>query len=69
MQFQKIQLYLLVASKADIIQFYRQLRNGLQDIFNDEKAKKIVEDKWSHALKSNVMGLFDKIAKDFYSNR
>jgi hypothetical protein len=45
------------------------LRNGLQDIFNDEKAKKIVEDKWSHALKSNVMGLFDKIAKDFYSNR
>lgn len=39
----------------------------MQDIFNDDKAKKAVEEKWSHSLKSNVMGLFNKIAKDFYT--
>lgn len=45
------------------------MKNGIQDIFNDEKAKKIVDDKWSHSLKSNIMGLFNKIAKDFYVNK
>jgi hypothetical protein len=66
MQFHTVELFLLVAPKEEQEKFYQELWTGLQDIFNDEKAKKTVEEKWSHSLKSNVIGLFNKIALDFY---
>jgi hypothetical protein len=42
------------------------LKSDLRNIFSDEKAKKHFEEKWNYWLKSNVMGLFNKIAKMFY---
>lgn len=58
-----------MASESETVEFYKELKAGLYDIFNDEKAKRMVEDKWTHSLKSNVMGLFNKIAQDFYLSR
>ena len=56
----------MIAPLPEIIKFYQELKNGIQDIFHDEKAKKVIDDKWSHSLKSNIMGLFNKIAQDVY---
>lgn len=42
MQFHTIELFLLIAPEQEQEKFYQELRAGLQDIFNDEKAKKTV---------------------------
>lgn len=66
MEYHRIELFLLVADANNTDTFYSELKAKLHDIFNDDKVKKIFEDKWTHSVKSNVMGLFNKIAKDFY---
>jgi hypothetical protein len=66
MDYSKIELFLLLSTPAQRQPFYNKLSSDLSALFGDEKAQITFENKWTLALKSNVMGCFSKIALDFF---
>lgn len=62
-------MFLLFSTEERKKQFYRKLNQSLREIFSSDKAKKVFEEKWTHSLKSNVMGLFNRIVNDYYADK
>jgi hypothetical protein len=58
-------MFLLLSSNYQRAAFYTKIRTDLAALFRDDHAQKTFENKWTHSLKSNVMALFDRLAKDF----
>ena len=58
-----IELFLLLASPLQRGAFYAKLRQDLAALFGDERAQKTFENKWTLALRSNVMACFTRITK------
>ena len=64
--YSKIELFFLLSSSYQKAAFYAKIRQDLAALFRDEHAQKTFENKWTHSLKCNVMGFFNRIARDFF---
>ena len=66
MDYSHIELFFLLSTTYQRAAFYAKLRQDLAALFRDEHAQKTFENKWTHGLKYNVMGFFNRLAKDFF---
>ena len=66
MDYSHIELFFLLSSAFQRTAFYTKIRQELAALFRDEHAQKTFENKWTHALKFNVMGFFRRLAQDFF---